>query len=165
MYNCVLQISHYFPGDFASVAFFVLRTRCPDKGTLSIADVNECLDNIALANSQRKRDDVRNNLRKLLRNTCAMEQKWLIRMIMKELKVGLNENSIFGVFHPDASDLFNVSSSLSKVSLYNLNVIIQSKLIDLLTVNHNNFSSITISSLIKIMHFCVLLKELTLFGA
>ncbi|RDD46321.1 DNA ligase 4 [Trichoplax sp. H2] len=102
-------------GDFASVAFFVLRTRCPEKGTLSIADVNECLDNIAMANSQRKRDDVRNNLRKLLRNTCAMEQKWLIRMIMKELKVGLSENSIFSVFHPDASDLFNVSSSLSKV--------------------------------------------------
>ena len=35
--------------------------------------------------------------------------------LFQELKTGLSENSVFSVFHPDASDLFNVCSSLEKV--------------------------------------------------
>ena len=34
----------------------------------------------------------------------------------QEMKIGLSENSVFNVFHPDASDLFNVCSNLDKVS-------------------------------------------------
>ena len=34
---------------------------------------------------------------------------------LQELKTGLSENSVFSVFHPDASDLFSVCSSLDKV--------------------------------------------------
>lgn len=31
------------------------------------------------------------------------------------MKTGFSENSVFSVFHSDASDLFNVCSSLEKV--------------------------------------------------
>ncbi len=31
------------------------------------------------------------------------------------MKTGLSENSVFSVFHPGASDLFNVCNSLEKV--------------------------------------------------
>lgn len=68
-----------------------------------------------------------------------MEQKWIIRIILKgisltmkvfkyvirrfflinykflELKIGISEKSIFSLFHPDASNLFNVCSDLRKV--------------------------------------------------
>eukprot|EP00794_Sanderia_malayensis_P019370 gene19370-21291_t len=43
------------------------------------------------------------------------EVKWLIRIILKDLKIGLNENNLFPIFHPDAQELYNVCSSLSKV--------------------------------------------------
>ena len=33
------------------------------------------------------------------------------------MKTGLSETSVFAVFHPDASDLFNVCSSLEKVNI------------------------------------------------
>ncbi|XP_071488614.1 DNA ligase 4-like [Diadema antillarum] len=102
-------------GDFASVAYFVLRNRCPEKGSLSIRDVNDNLDSIALNNASKKKDLVKKSLLTLLRNTSAIEQKWLIRMIMKEMKIGLSQSSILGTFHPDAEDFFNVTNSLSKV--------------------------------------------------
>ncbi|XP_033127857.1 DNA ligase 4-like isoform X2 [Anneissia japonica] len=102
-------------GDFASVAFFVLRNRCPEKGSLTIKEVNDSLDGIASNNAANKKDVVKKNLMHLLRNTSATEQKWLIRMIMKEMKVGLSQSSIFSVFHQDAEEYFNVTNSLAKV--------------------------------------------------
>ena len=42
-------------------------------------------------------------------------QKWLIRIIMRDMKMGLSETSVLSVFHPDAVDLFSVCSSLEKV--------------------------------------------------
>lgn len=53
----------------------------------------------------------------MLRNMSASEQKWLIRMVMKELKVGLSQQSMFSVFHQDAEQLFNVKMSLQAVSI------------------------------------------------
>ena len=35
----------------------------------------------------------------------------------QELKTGVNENSVLSVFHPDAVDLFSVTSSLDKVRM------------------------------------------------
>ena len=37
-------------------------------------------------------------------------------IISQELKTGMNESSVFSVFHPDAGDLFTVCSSLEKVN-------------------------------------------------
>ncbi|XP_070569622.1 DNA ligase 4-like [Ptychodera flava] len=102
-------------GDFASVAYFVLQNRCPDKGTLTIKDVNDCLDSIATNNAAKKKDEVKKSVLKLLRNTTAKEQKWLIRMIMKELKVGLSQSSILSTFHQDGEEFFNVTNNLAKV--------------------------------------------------
>ena len=58
---------------------------------------------------------VKQSLEHMLRNMSAREQKWLIRMIMKELKIGISQASIFSVFHNDAEDLFNVKMDLKKV--------------------------------------------------
>ena len=51
----------------------------------------------------------------MLKETSALEQKWLIRMIMKEMKMGLSQQSVFSLYHEDAEDLFNVKMSLEKV--------------------------------------------------
>lgn len=69
-------------------------------------------------------DQVKHSLLQLLKNTSAIEQKWLIRMIMKEMRLGISEQSILNAFHVDAKDLYDVSNSLSKVvdQEFNLNV-------------------------------------------
>ncbi|XP_048580100.1 DNA ligase 4 [Nematostella vectensis] len=104
-------------GDFASVAYFVLKDRCPEKGSLKIEEVNKLLDDMANANLEKKRDNVKMSIQMLLRKSSAKEVKWLIRIILKELKMGLGENSVFAVFHPDALDHYNTCNNLSKVCM------------------------------------------------
>ncbi|GFN81474.1 DNA ligase [Plakobranchus ocellatus] len=103
-------------GDFASVAYFVLKPRCPDRGSLSIEEVNNDLDAIAAGNASKAgKDVVRRHLMRLVTSLSAIEQKWLIRMVMKELKMGLSQASVLSVYHPDAEELYNVNNNLEKV--------------------------------------------------
>jgi DNA ligase-4 len=103
-------------GDFASVAYFVLKNRCPEKGTLTIQEVNEHLDSISVNNAKKNKQGVLKSIMHLLKNMSALEQKWLIRMIMKELKCGISQQTVFSLFHEDAEDLYNVTNSLEKVT-------------------------------------------------
>ena len=73
-------------------------------------------------------DEVKHSLLHLLRNTSALEQKWLIRMILKDMKLGLSENSILYAFHPDARDLYDVTNSLEKVCFLFIKFIIDFRL-------------------------------------
>lgn len=104
-------------GDFASVAYFVLKNRCREDITLSIAEVNNHLDIISSSNSRGKegQKDVNNSIKHLLVNLSALQLKWMIRIILKDLKIGIKEHVILDAFHPDAMDLYNFTSSLEKV--------------------------------------------------
>ena len=43
-------------------------------GSLTVSDVNACLDAMALANVEKKRDTLKAQICKLIRNTSAIEQ-------------------------------------------------------------------------------------------
>ena len=103
-------------GDFASVAYFVLKMRCLDK-TLSIEDVNKHLSLIAINNVKGKegQKEVLNSIRHLIMNLSALQLKWLIRIILRDLKIGIKENAIFDAYHPDAMDLYNATSNFENV--------------------------------------------------
>ncbi|KAM5288996.1 DNA ligase 4 [Ctenodactylus gundi] len=102
-------------GDFATIAYFVLKPRCLQKGSLTIQQVNELLDSIASNNSAKRKDLVKKSLLQLITQSSALEQKWLIRMIVKDLKLGFSEKTVFAVFHNDAAELHNVTTDLEKV--------------------------------------------------
>lgn len=102
-------------GDFASVAYFVLKKRCTSKGTLSVKEVNDFLDSVAINNASKKKDLVKKSLLHLITHSSAVEQKWLIRMILKDMKLGISKETVLQVFHPDSPDLYNVSTDLNKV--------------------------------------------------
>ncbi|XP_015339575.1 DNA ligase 4 [Marmota marmota marmota] len=102
-------------GDFAMIAYFVLKPRCLQKGSLTIQQVNELLDSIASNNSAKRKDLVKKSLLQLITQSSALEQKWLIRMIVKDLKLGVSQQTIFSVFHSDAVELHNVTTDLEKV--------------------------------------------------
>jgi DNA ligase-4 len=51
----------------------------------------------------------------MLTSLSADEQKWLIRMLLKDMKFGLGQKFIFSVYHQDALELYDVSNNLLKV--------------------------------------------------
>jgi len=72
---------------------------------------------VATGHASKDKGLVRRALGRLLRELSAREQKWLIRIIMKELKAGLSQRFVFNSYHQDAEDLYNVKMSLEKVSI------------------------------------------------
>ncbi|XP_005884535.2 PREDICTED: DNA ligase 4 [Myotis brandtii] len=102
-------------GDFAMIAYFVLKPRCLQKGSLTIQQVNDILDSVATNNSAKRKDLVKKSLLQLITQSSALEQKWLIRMIVKDLKLGFSQQTVFSLFHNDAAELHNVTTDLEKV--------------------------------------------------
>ncbi|KAL7845764.1 hypothetical protein AOLI_G00239560 [Acnodon oligacanthus] len=102
-------------GDFALTAYFVLKKRCTSQGNLSIKQVNDFLDSVAMNNAGKQKDLVKKSLLHLITQSSALEQKWLIRMILKDMKLGVSKETVLQVFHPDAPELYNVTTDLDKV--------------------------------------------------
>lgn len=100
-------------GNFSLVAADVLQLRQGSvSGGLTIRELNELLDRLAAAESRPAKTDV---LGEMIRKTNWQEMKWIIMIILKDLKLGISEKSIFHEFHPDAEDLFNVTCDLRLV--------------------------------------------------
>lgn len=101
-------------GDFAGRCFEVISKR-PMRttvGKLTIGDVNEMLDNLSVC---QKEFDQKGIFEDFYKQMNAEEMMWLIRMILRQMKIGASEKTIFDIWHPDAGNLFNVSSSLRRV--------------------------------------------------
>ncbi|XP_022755489.1 DNA ligase 4 isoform X3 [Durio zibethinus] len=100
-------------GNFALVAAEILQRRQGTaSGGLTIKELNDLLDHLASAESRAEKTAI---LSTLINKTNAQEMKWIIMIILKDLKLGISEKSIFHEFHPDAEDLFNVTCDLKLV--------------------------------------------------
>lgn len=107
-------------GDFAGRCYEVLSKRAfrTEVGELSIAEVNDMLDQLSAAQKEENQLPI---FDKFYRNMNADEMMWLIRIILRQMKVGATEKTFFDIWHPDAETLFSVSSNLRRVcwELYN----------------------------------------------
>ena len=102
-------------GDFASVLLDVLRPRERVRegcSRLSIADVNGQLDAIAAGADRSTKQAV---FIQLTASLSASEHFWIVRVILKDLKVGLKHESLLRLLHPLAVDVYNSCSSLRHV--------------------------------------------------
>ncbi|XP_039131950.1 DNA ligase 4 [Dioscorea cayenensis subsp. rotundata] len=100
-------------GNFSLVAAEVLQRRQGmASGGMTIKELNDALDRLA---SCENRGDKAAILSDLIKKTNPVEMKWILMIILKELKLGISEKSIFHEFHPDAEDLFNVTCDLKLV--------------------------------------------------
>ncbi|RSL95925.1 DNA ligase 4 [Fusarium oligoseptatum] len=101
-------------GDFAGRCFEVISKR-PMRtavGKMTIAEVNEQLDKLAASTGEAE------NLRvfeTFYNHMNAEELMWLIRIVLKQMKVGATEKTFLDLWHPDGDALFSVSSSLRRV--------------------------------------------------
>ncbi|GAM24471.1 hypothetical protein SAMD00019534_076460 [Acytostelium subglobosum LB1] len=110
--NWKKSTSNEVGGDFGTAVYLSLKNRCVQKGRLSMADVNIALDGLVLTEDRKEKTII---LKRVLRHTTCTEQKWFVRVILKEMKTGMSEKSILAFLHPDAMNLFNISCSLQKV--------------------------------------------------
>lgn len=101
-------------GDFAGRCFEVLSKRPmrTDVGDMLIEEVNVLLDNLALAPREEQQLPI---FEEFYRRMNPEELMWLIRIILRQMKVGATERTFFDVWHPDAESLYSVSSSLRRV--------------------------------------------------
>lgn len=101
-------------GDFAGRCFEVISKR-PIKthvGDLSIGEVNDLLDQLSAAQKEETQLPI---IERLYENMNADEMMWVIRVILRQMKVGATEKTFFDIWHPDAENLFNISSNLRRV--------------------------------------------------
>ena len=101
-------------GDFAGRCFEALSKRPMRNkvGDMTIDEVNELLDKLSAAPKEQDQLPILNEFYKRMN---AEELQWLIRIILKQMKVGATERTFFRQWHDDAENLFNISSSLRRV--------------------------------------------------
>lgn len=73
------------------------------------------MDTIAQCHSNSDPRGLDDSLYSLLQDTSAEEQRWLIRIILKDVRIFIGQDRILKTYHPDAVDLYNINNSLSKV--------------------------------------------------
>ncbi|CAB0033176.1 unnamed protein product [Trichogramma brassicae] len=103
--------------DFADRVHSILRNRLPaaSSDSLTIEAVNNFLDELAKCSENNKsRDEM---FRHFIHRTkvSADDLKWLTRILLKDLRLNLQQKRVFEVLHPDAEKMFNVTSSLKRV--------------------------------------------------
>ncbi|KAJ5279436.1 Nucleic acid-binding OB-fold [Penicillium angulare] len=101
-------------GDFAGRCYDVLSKRPirTEPGDMSIEEVNEKLDKLSAASKEGEQVDI---LTEFYRRMNPDELTWLIRIILRQMKIGASERTFLNVWHPDAESLYSISSSLRRV--------------------------------------------------
>lgn len=77
---------------------------------ITLKDVNDILDQLTISGEER-----RDLFLKLTAKMTAKEQKWLTRIILKCLRIGIPDGQVLKLIHPDAPAIFDVRMTLSEV--------------------------------------------------
>ncbi|KAL2127372.1 hypothetical protein VTI74DRAFT_10831 [Chaetomium olivicolor] len=101
-------------GDFAGRCYEIVRKRQmrSEPGEFTVGEVNVMLDRLAGASGEAEQLPI---FEEFYQGMNAEELMWLVRIILKDMKVGATERTFLGLWHPDAEALFSVSSSLRRV--------------------------------------------------
>ncbi|KIV87728.1 hypothetical protein PV11_03254 [Exophiala sideris] len=101
-------------GDFALRCHEIISKRPmrTEYGDMDIDQVNELLDQLSAAPREEHQLPI---LAEFYKRMNADELQWVIRIILRTMKVGATEKTFFHIWHPDAESLFNISSNLRRV--------------------------------------------------
>ncbi|RLN53545.1 hypothetical protein BBJ29_008163 [Phytophthora kernoviae] len=102
-------------GDFAAVLYEVLlyRSLARDRqNERTLQDIIGLIDALEQADSNAMRKKV---VMRLATEFSASEQKWIVRIVLKDLKVGLRHERVLNFLHPDAMEMYNHTNDLHKV--------------------------------------------------
>ncbi|GAA5858831.1 hypothetical protein JCM8547_005005 [Rhodosporidiobolus lusitaniae] len=113
-------------GEFATVAYEVIKTRSTvtvSRSEVQLDVINETLDKLSHTattvgpDGQRVPPMVEHSkiIRTCIKTLTPSEMKWLIRIILRDLKIGMGEKSILSAVHADAMEVFNTCSDIKRV--------------------------------------------------
>lgn len=113
-------------GDFAGRCYEVLQKRPmrTEIGDMTIDEVNESLNKLSMTSKEEQQVPIIEDFYKRMN---PEELTWLIRIILRQMKIGATEKTILDIWHKHADLLFNVSSNLRRVcwELYDPNILLE----------------------------------------
>ncbi|KAG0147351.1 hypothetical protein CROQUDRAFT_656279 [Cronartium quercuum f. sp. fusiforme G11] len=119
--------SHDAAGNFATALLGLIESRCATNSTtLTVDQLNEQLDILATARSDTDRLPV---VKTLLDSVTPSDHKWIIRIILKDLHLSINESNLLPIIHEQALLMFNACSDIKQVchTLHSPNLILGSE--------------------------------------
>lgn len=106
-----LKINQCSYDELPSVIETIMKTRV-SQGKLTILEIEESLN---LLSENQKQSEQEVQLRKLIQKSNAVDQKWLVKIILKKMQLPLSTAKILKLYHPQGSHLFAKYNHLSKV--------------------------------------------------
>eukprot|EP01041_Mallomonas_annulata_P003653 gene3653-7280_t len=101
-------------GDFGAVLEDVLKSRVQQEPScFTIGQVNSILDELADASGENAKAAIIRD--KILNYFNANEQKWFVRIVFQDLKIGLKHEQVLKFFSPTALQRYNECTDLKKV--------------------------------------------------
>ena len=87
-------------GNFPEIVSGIIKHRSPrSRGAITVGMLNAKLDELA---AKENHDAKKKVLCDLYAETTAQEQRWILRIILKDMHIGMKEDSVFNLLHPDA---------------------------------------------------------------
>ena len=102
-------------GDFVELLKNFLIPRVTNNPTITLNTLNEYLTSLSKTRDKEERYSI---MSKIIKDCTPDEQKWIISIILKDLKIGLSYDSFFKYFDIRAVDIYNSTSSLIAVCDY-----------------------------------------------
>ena len=98
-------------GLFTKVLLQAMRKRSPSSNSMTVRDLNRKLDELYRAAKTEKKQVLKD-----LFTTCtATEMEWVVKIILKDMKMGLNHGPLLKHFHRDALKHFDGCQNLKNV--------------------------------------------------
>ena len=102
-------------GDYVELIKYILSKRIMNNPTITINTLNEYLTTLSKTRDKEIRTSI---MSKIIKDCTPDEQKWIISIILKDLKIGLSYESFFKYFDTRAVVIYNSTSSLISVCEY-----------------------------------------------
>ena len=102
-------------GDFVNLVHYIISPRVTNTNTITINEVNDYLTGLAKASNRNERTIA---LTKMIKQCTAQEQKWILCIILKDIKIGFSSDTFFKLYDPHAISILNSTSSLIEVCEY-----------------------------------------------
>jgi len=99
-------------GDFVAIIQRIISPLSSPDSTLTLEETDSFLDSLAFSIDTESRVK---SFMKIVSKISSTDLIWLLRIILKDLKLGIKHETILSIYHPMAAKLFNSVADLRKV--------------------------------------------------
>ena len=100
-------------GDLPSILEQILAKRLASAASnKTLGEINDLLDRVSESKDGEERESI---FMQVKEEMSPKEQKWFVRILLKDLRIGVKEESLLQFFHPLASDALSLCCDLRRV--------------------------------------------------